>query len=106
MQCQLGSEIISQNHADVYPSQGVDVDPNPTSPERRRHIRGSAGVASADQHLGKRREGVSVAQEDDIEALSTEQSRGGARGTLPPGTVQHFHHDPLVGPSGRRACGG
>jgi hypothetical protein len=90
------SEVISQNHAHVDPSEGVSLDYHFPCPERLRHIVAPGWIAPAHDDLGGVGDRVRVAEEHYVEPLAAEHPGGGAGRALPTGPIQDFHHHPAL----------
>lgn len=89
-------EVVTQDHADVHPPEGVELDGHGAGPERRRHVASPNGVTAAGHDSGSGRQRIGVSQEDHIQSIPPQHAGGCPRGTLTLGPVEHFHCDPSL----------
>ena len=93
MKLTLRLEILSQQHAHVYPAQSVGLNDNPPASERRSHDVAPRWISPAHDDPGRVGSLLSVTEEDHIETSPAEHPRGRAGRALPAAAVQHLDHD-------------
>ena len=93
MQWQGGSEVVPQDHADVYPPEGVRLDHDLPCPEHGRDVTCALCVAPAGYDPGSAGGRVGISQEYHVNSLAAQHPRSGARRSLAARAVQHLDGD-------------
>jgi hypothetical protein len=103
VQLQPRLEILSQEHAHIYPTQGITIEHDMAHAERRPHGPAVAWVTPADDDLSGIEEPIGVAEKHDIQPLLPEQTGRHASRTRPAASVENLDLHAMVG--GRNRVG-
>lgn len=97
VQLQPRLEILPQEHAHIYPTQGITIQHDTAHAERHAHGPAVAWVTTADDDLSGIEEPIGVAEKHDIQSLLPEHTGRHASRTRPAASVENLHLHAMIG---------